>query len=131
MNPLSRRLARIETALMPAPDRPVVMLAAPPTWANEAMREQYREELVAARGKQAVIIIVAADGQDVYEPGCKVVRSYMEGCFEVFGATPSSQGRTNALADVLANLSGNVIQPVSERRCSKEQDDEHRTRPAA
>ena len=39
MNMLSRRLAKIETALMPVPARPVVLLAAPPECANEAMRE--------------------------------------------------------------------------------------------
>lgn len=110
MNMLSRRLAKIETALMPVPVRPVVLLAAPPEWANEAMNAQYREELAAARQKGALIVIVSERG-DVHEPGCKVVRTYLDGCAEVLAASPSTEGRADALADALANLGGNVIRP--------------------
>lgn len=110
MNMLSRRLARIETVLMPVPARPVVLLAAPPECANEAMRENYRNELAAARQSGALIVIVAERG-DVHEPGCKIVRSYLDGWAEVLAASPSTEGRADALADALANLGGNVIRP--------------------
>lgn len=110
MNMLSRRLAKIETALMPVPARPVVLLAAPPECANEAMREQYREELAAARQRGALIVIVAERG-DVHEPGAKVVRSYLDGWAEVLAASPSTEGRGNALEDALARAIGNVVQP--------------------
>ena len=110
MNPLSRRLSRIEAALMPMPARPVVLLVAPPTWANEAMRDQYREELAIARHKEALIVIVAEHG-DVHEPGAKTVRSHLDGWADVLAATPSNEGRENALADALASLSGRVIRP--------------------
>ena len=110
MNMLSRRLPKIETVLMPAPARPVVLLAAPPECANEAMRENYRDELAAARQSGALIVIVAERG-DVHEPGCKIVRSYLDGWAEVLAASPSTEGRADALADALANLGGNVIRP--------------------
>ena len=110
MKPLSRRLAKIEATLIPAPTRPVVLLAAPPEWANEAMISQYREELAAARQKRATIVIVAEHG-DVFEPGCKIVRTHLDGIAEVLAASPSTEGRGSALDDALANLGGNVIKP--------------------
>lgn len=116
MNPIERRLQKIEAVVMPKPHEEIVGLIEPKDDASADDLTAYAVELAAAKASGAKIVVVregAIYGRRQQDPdGIEYVRTEAEALMFWCGAMPSKRGNANLLADVLRDCSGRGLEPV-------------------
>lgn len=110
---LHRRLARLEAALMPAPEQGFTVLIEPGFEAPCAEWQEYRQAIDAARLRGDRVGVVRSRSPDsaaldTSEAGVEYFENELSVWLAVMASQKSKQGRANHLSDILASLSGNV-----------------------
>lgn len=108
---LKRRIDRIEAAIMPPAIPRVVIILKPGFDAPAEEHAAYEGKLqqAFANGQRVVVLPMKKTEARDERPGVEYVDSEFEAQLIKADSLPSEQGRSNQLADVLADLSGNVI----------------------
>jgi len=113
---LHRRLARIESALKPAPEQGFTVLIEPDIEAPAAEWQLHHQAIEDARARGDRIGVVRSSGcgdTDQIEPGIEYFENEIDAGIAVLASQKSQQGKANRLADVLASLKGNVLGVVA------------------
>lgn len=108
---LKRRLEKIEAAVMPKPLVDVVILIDPGADASAEDRGAFEhgiESAIANRQRVVVVLRKKTDAQ-IERNGVEYADTETEAQMIALAIQPSAQGRADKLADVLADLSGNVL----------------------
>lgn len=114
---LHRRLARLEAALMPAPEQGFTVLIEPDLEARGAEWQAHRQAIDAAwlRGDR-VGVVRSPDSVDHDQPevGIEYFETEFHAWLAVLAGQKSQKGNANRLADVLASLNSNVLGVVAD-----------------
>lgn len=119
MNPMERRVRRLEAAMMPKPAEAITILVEPKEHAAAEDLASYAVDLAAAKAS-GVRIIVVREGmrygssqreQDGVEYSPTLVGAWMTAA----SCMPSERGNASRLADMLQDCSGTALAPVSLR----------------
>ncbi len=112
MSALHRRIKRIETAVMPPPEKVVRILIEPVAGADPGKLATFKRDLAEAKKTADLVLVVPATNRPLAayeEDGCMVCGSEFEAQIIELAHQRSDEGRENRLADVLAECSGNAI----------------------
>lgn len=116
MNPIERRLQKIEAAVMPKPSEPIIVLVEPPGHAAAVDLASYAEELAAAKASGIRTVVVREDANRsgcLQDPnGIEYVPTLAHAGLIVASTMPSERGKASLLDDVLQDCSGTGLQPV-------------------
>lgn len=112
MSMLHRRIAKIESVVMPKPERGCTMLFEPKAGASDDQGAQYRALFAEAKAAGNRILVVRTENPlpwPIEEIGCTVYGSAFEAGLAMLAGQRSEQGNGSRLADVLAGLTGKVL----------------------
>lgn len=119
MNPLERRLQKIEAAVMPKPAQAITVLVEPKEHAAAEDLASYAVDLAAAKASGVRLIVVreSADRRrnQTDQDGIEYVPTLTSAGMIVASVMPSERGNANKLADLLQDCNGTVLGPVSLR----------------
>ena len=120
---LERRLKKLEDVLLPKPRPPVCMLSEPASDAPAAAWAEYRRQVdqAKARGDFLILLVPMKPAESPRsEKGMTYCDKELDWLALKTSMLPSELGNKSLLDDVMKNLSGNVIEPVSRRPCVAE-----------
>jgi hypothetical protein len=116
MNPIERRLQKIEGIVMPKPNEPIIVLVEPKDNAAPEDLAEYATDLAAAKasGVRTVVVREGADrGHNRREQdGIEYVPTLVHAGMIVASLMPSERGKVSLLDDVLQDCSGSALGPV-------------------
>jgi hypothetical protein len=116
MNPIERRLQKIEAAVMPKPAQAITVLVEPRESAGAEDLASYAVDLAAAKasGVRLVVVRESADRRcSRQEPdGIEYVPTLVHAGLIVASLMPSERGKASQLCDVMQDVSGTGFKPV-------------------
>lgn len=117
MNPIERRLRKIEATVMPKPTRAITVLVEPKENAGAEDLASYAIDLAAAKASGVRTIVVresmrhGSNQQD--QDGIEYVPTLTHAGLIVASYMPSERGNASLLDDVLQDRKGTVLRPVA------------------
>ena len=114
---LIRRMARLEAALMPAPEQGFTVQIEPDFEAPGTEWQAHRQAIEAARLRGDRVGIVRSPDSvdhDQAEAGVEYFDTEFHAWLAVMASQKSQQGRADRLADVLASLNGTTLGVVAD-----------------
>lgn len=120
LSSIERRLAKLELASMPPPEKKVRMLAEPLEGATDEDRERYARELAEAEAEcDMVIILTDLKPLRPYEEGKRMyVGDKTTAQIQMAAHLPSERGHGSLLHDIVQDVSksARVLLPVTMRK---------------
>ena len=106
---LKRRIERIEEAILPRPGPKIIILVELTAEDSADDRASFNQSIDSAIGNGQRVVIVDGRTNRDERAGVEYVDSEFEAQLIVLASQPSEAGRENALADVMGELTGQVI----------------------
>ena len=114
---IRRKLAALERAVTPKPERPAVMLFEPGPEATEEDRQRYREQIEAGSVVGALVVVVRQGSvRREHERGCVFVGSEAEAMILIAANQPGDEPGQTRLGEVFDQLTGVIMTPELARQ---------------
>lgn len=113
---MQKRLAKIEEALKPVPEQRIRILIEPAQDDSPEAWAAHRQELEEAKAEADRVFLVTCVAPEFMRrtDGVELFSTELEAQLAMTAAQRSDRGNQNRLADVLEDLSGNVIKPAKD-----------------
>jgi len=109
---IRRKLAALERAVTPKPERPAVMLFEPGPEATEEDRQRYREQIEAGSVVGALVVVVRQGSvRREHERGCVFVGSEAEAMILIAANQPGDEPGQTRLTEIIEKRAGAIVTP--------------------
>jgi hypothetical protein len=116
MNPIERRLQKIEAVVMPKPAQAITVLVEPKDYASAENLAAYAVDLAAAKASGVRLVVVRESANRRCDQREQDDIEYVPTLFDagmiVASVMPSERGNKSLLDDVMQDLSGRTLGPV-------------------